>query len=116
MVNMTMQECVIARFLLEQHAFHIQKTLNKEVSRAKWCAANIEIAYATRANEHRNPATYQSKEELKGLVVAGNTYTKKMNQLLIEAENRIARLQGLPEKISYMSNTLRSLEYSKSGK
>ena len=113
---MSSQDCAIARVLLEQYAFYIQKVLNKEISRAKWCQANIDIVYANQAVQHRIPGAFQSKDEIKGLVVAGNTYTKKLNQILIEAENRINRLNGIPEKISYMSNALRSLENIKSGR
>lgn len=116
MLAMTGEECSIARFILEQYSFYIQKLLNKEISRASWCESNIDIIFAREANSYKIMGSFQSKEEIKGLVINGNSYCKKLNDLRVAAQNRINRLHGLPEKISYMSSALRSLENSKNGR
>lgn len=114
MTLMSYEECVQARYLLEQYSFHLLKILNKEKSRAEWCKTNIDIIYARDAKQYKG-ASWQSWEETRGLVIAGNTYAQKLNQIWIKARNRIVRLDGLPEKISFMSKALYSLEQCKRG-
>jgi hypothetical protein len=100
-----------AAFILRQFSFHLQRAVNRELSRVTWCEENIKAVIAKTVHTYRGV----SFEERKLQAVRENDAAAKVDKLRVHAKLRVDRVSFLSAKAGDLSEMLKSLQFSKKG-
>lgn len=112
--KLTAEECSEGSFLLEQRAYAIQKTINRQLAIAKFCEMKIEALIALKVNDFKtkNFSSYQERRAV-AIQPVNNEVAHKFEQHRIAATLKADRLSYLVARLCGMSNALRELSQVK---
>lgn len=106
----TASECGNAAYMLSGFALHIQREINKEVSRVTWADTNLSILLADKLSKYHGV----SYEERKNQAIKDNDYAMKLYKIKVYAQQRADRLSYLPSRIEYVASKLTDSQKRKS--
>jgi hypothetical protein len=104
------QACGSMGYEIAAYGTHLQRAINRQKSRIKFCEAELRKELAKILHEF---AHIYSWEERRWTAVESNSYTQKLQSLKDHAELRLARLDGIHFSLKHMIDTLRTLSYSR---
>lgn len=113
LLSMTGEDCGIAACLLANYSIHIQKQLNRHISKSEWAKECIDKAITPHISQYRVPSQYQSADEVKMLAIQGNEYTRKLNEIRVLAQTRVNTLLYISGKIDGLVKTYLELQQTK---
>lgn len=105
--NLTREELALGVCSLAQFSLALQKELNKEKTRYDWAQGRIDLIYWRDCEKYRKD--FQTKDERKGQIIVQNDVLTKLHQVMCEAQNRMNRLNEIPEKIDGLRRAIENL-------
>lgn len=108
--KMTDHECFMAAYNIGQQILYIQRKLNKESARVKWCAATLNALVSNRWNNYSEMIKYEIKVNM---IIKEDDFLESVNKLKNMAEQRIERLNNITINLKYMSDILTEMGRSK---
>lgn len=109
--SLTASECATGSYLVSQRAYFVQLEYNKENGRAKWAKSIINKMIADRLQNYKG----YSYEERSQQAIRDNSFTQKLQNIMIMAQNRADILYSLSERLMSISRALSGLQYTKGG-
>jgi len=103
------EDCAQISYRLGQFAFHIQRTVNRELARFNWAD---EIIKETIADEINNYKGYGYLEK-SGQAIKHNDKASSLNKIKVYAKQRSDRLSYLANGIKNLSDILLSIQKTK---
>ena len=104
------QECFAASYLINQQILFIQRNINRDSARIKWCIATTNALCAS----HWNDYDQFTKSEIKTqLIIKDNDFLQKVQKVKNIAEQRIERFSNITINLKYMSDVLTEIGKSK---
>jgi hypothetical protein len=92
------EDCAQIAMRLAQFAFHIQRTVNREIARHNWAEETIKEVIANEINNYKGYGYVEKSYQ----AIAGNERASALNNVKKYAKQRIDRL-------SYIANNLKNL-------
>lgn len=102
--------CGEIAYRLEQYAFHITRTLNRNISR---CNRLRQLLVQYSAGKLLKYDKYMPYEEKLACLINEDSYASKINDCRWQFQDRIDRLQDLDKSLTRLSGTIKSLSYNK---
>lgn len=109
--KLSVEDCSIASYDLSQCAFHIQRSLNRELAKKNWAVNALKNYVADKAQEYTGPWDRQERQ-----VIKHDEYALKLDRIVEQAQLRIDRLRFLTNNIRNMSIALINIQKAKSDK
>jgi len=109
--GLSREELALGICALAQFSLALQRELNKEKTRYDWAQGRIDVIYWRDCEKYRKD--FQTKEERKGQIIVQNDVLTKLHQITCEAQNRMNRLNEIPEKIDALRKALENLSFAK---
>jgi len=103
------EDCAQISYRLGQFAFHIQRTVNRELARFNWAD---EVIKETIADEINNYKGYGYLEK-SGQAIKHNDKASSLNKIKVYAKQRSDRLSYLANGIKNLSDILLSIQKTK---
>ena len=107
--TMSGEECGVIAYRLGQFSYHIQKSQNRENARVVWAENEIKLSIANDLNNYKGYG-YQEKSTQ---AIKGSIHASKVNQILVFAQQRSARLNFVATGLKNLSDLLRSIQINK---
>ena len=111
MEKITVEECAEAALLLGGLSFHLQRSFNREVARVNWATSSIKTLISGRESQYSGSWDSQYNQAVKE-----DTYTTKLNQIKIYAQQRADRLTYLANSVKNLSDLFVNLQRAKINK
>tara|TARA_R110000824_G_scaffold128568_4_gene289527 strand:- start:38881 stop:39369 length:489 start_codon:yes stop_codon:yes gene_type:complete len=108
MEKITVEECAEAALLLGGLSFHLQRSFNREVARVNWATSSIKTLISGRESQYSGSWDSQYNQAVKE-----DTYTTKLNQIKIYAQQRADRLTYLANSVKNLSDLFVNLQRAK---
>lgn len=106
------EECKIACVILSEYSRNLQAESNRQRAKKEWAEVMIDRTIADEiASKAGGKGTYQSFEEKKLIATQGNSYTKKLHAIMMQAQSRMNELYGMAQKLDLYINHIASLKY-----
>lgn len=107
--KMSAVECSEAAYTLQQFSNQLQEAMNREQGRVRWANENIDKMIATVV--HQVPG--YKYEERRAKAVRANDAASKIDEIRVQAQMRIERLNFRSAKVTDMARTLMGLSNAK---
>jgi len=111
MEKITVEECAEAALLLGGLSFHLQRSFNREVARVNWATSSIKTLISGRESQYSGSWDSQYNQAVKE-----DTYTTKLNQIKVYAQQRADRLTYLANSVKNLSDLFVNLQRAKINK
>lgn len=111
MEGMSSEECGYIGARLAQFAFHIQRAQNRELARVSWAKNEIKMCIATELDSV-NGYGYEEKYYK---CVKANDHARKLNQIMIYAQQRADRLNFVSNGLKTLGDAIKSIKFAKIG-
>ena len=108
--KMSDTDCFFASYQLARHILYIQRKINKESARVKWCNATTNTIASKKWDEFSN--CWKTDIRLQ-MIIRNNDFLEKVNVVKNNAEQRTERLNNIVINLKYMSDTLMEMGKSK---
>ena len=108
--KLSAQECSVAKYMINQHALAIQRSLNKSVAVKNWASRNFDIVIS---KEIEYTGVFFRHEVVADKICIKNSYAKKLRDIIIAEQCKIDSLSYVIKTMQEMGNSLSSLAYSK---
>jgi hypothetical protein len=108
---LTIEDCAIYAFLLEQYSMYIQQEWNRHSAKKKWAEHNLNVMVGKYGDEYGN--NYTKFEEKKFKLIADNSYAQKLSELIRETSVVCEDLSFIAMKVGTQSQHLQELRKSK---
>lgn len=103
------EDCAQISFRLAQFAFHIQRTINREIARHNWSEENIKETIADEINNYKGYGFIEKSLQ----AIKHNEKANSLNQIKKYAKQRIDRLSYLANSIKNLSDIMMSIQKTK---
>ena len=105
--SMTPSNAAAAAVRLSQFSFYIQREINREDGRVKWCSNQLDDAIAPLISQYDK----FTKHEIKISMIANeNRYVATLLKLKRYAEQRVSRLSFLSNSAKHLSETFLAIQ------
>ena len=106
---------VASRIAHEIHLsiFHLQKTINRNTARLKWCERTLNVVFGELARGYRDVFGW---EEKKVTIIADNVYAKKLSDRIIIYQSRVDSLYNLTGSLKGIADSCKNIQYLKTSK
>jgi hypothetical protein len=108
--KLSSDRCAEIAYEIAAYSFHLQRSINRQISRVGFCEAEIRRELAIIIKEFSHIYSY---EERKYTAIASNSYTTKLQQIKDLAQSRIDRLGSIQYNLKMLCDSLKTLSYSK---
>lgn len=106
--KMDIEECAAAAYILGSLSFHVQRTINREVSRVNWAKSNIKEIICSKSSSYTGAWSNQDMQ-----ATLDNDISRKLHEIEKYAQSRIDRLTYLSNSIKNMSDLFINLQRAK---
>jgi hypothetical protein len=103
------EDCAQISMRLGQFAFHIQRTLNREIARHNWAEETIKEVIANEINNYKGYGYVEKSYQ----AIMGNERANTLNNIKKYAKQRMDRLGFLANNIKNLSDILLSIQRTK---
>ena len=103
------EDCAQISFRLAQFAFHIQRTINREIARHNWSEETIKETIADEINNYKGYGFIEKSLQ----AIKHNEKANSLNQIRKYAKQRIDRLSYLANSIKNLSDIMMSIQKTK---
>lgn len=103
------EDCAQISMRLGQFAFHIQRTLNREIARHNWAEETIKETIAFDINNYKGYGYAEKSYQ----AIAGNDKAQALNKIKKYAKQRMDRLGYLANNLKNLSDILLSIQRNK---
>lgn len=105
----TPEVCGEIAYRLGQFAFHIQRSLNRELSRLNWAEETIKETIAEEINNYKGYGYLEKASQ----AIKHNDKASSLNKIKKYAKQRSDRLQYLANNIKHLSDIMLSIQKAK---
>lgn len=105
----TPEVCGEIAYRLGQFAFHVQRTINREISRYNWAEEGVKEAIADDINNYKGYGYIEKSLQ----AIKHNEKAQALNKIKKYAKQRSDRLQYLANSIKHLSDILLSIQRAK---
>ena len=109
LVKLTPEDCAQISYRLCQFAFHVQRTLNREIARYNWADETIKDTIADDINNYKGYGYIEKSLQ----AIKHNDKANALHKIKKYAKQRSDRLQYLAGNIKNLSDILLSIQKSK---
>lgn len=110
--KLTIEDCGQIAYRLAQFAFHIQRTLNREIARFNWSEETIKETIADEINNYKGYGYIEKSAQ----AIKHNEKAQAINKIKKYAKQRSDRLTYLASSIKNLSDILISIQRAKAYK
>lgn len=103
------EDCAQISMRLGQFAFHIQRTLNREIARHNWAEETIKETIAFDINNYKGYGYAEKSYQ----AISGNDKAQALNKIKKYAKQRMDRLGYLANNLKNLSDILLSIQRNK---
>lgn len=103
------EDCAQIAMRLGQFAFHIQRTLNREIARHNWAEETIKEVIANEINNYKGYGYVEKSYQ----AIAGNERASALNNIKKHAKQRIDRLSYIANNVKNLSDILIAINRTK---
>jgi len=103
------EDCAQISYRLGQYAFHIQRTLNREIARFNWAEENIKEVIADEINNYKGYGFLEKSIQ----AIKHNDKAESLNNIKKFAKQRSDRLSFLANSIKNLSDIMLSIQRNK---
>ncbi len=107
--QMSAEELENASIILVNLANYLQRKINLYTSRCRWATNLLDLVIAQEGEPHK----FCSFAERKGRVILGNEYANRLNNVIINSQLRIDRLNFLPSGIKKVGEEIKNCLYGR---
>jgi hypothetical protein len=107
--KLTPEDCAQIAYRLAQFAFHIQRTINREIARYNWAEENIKETIADEINTYKGYGYIEKSQQ----AIKHNDKASSLNNIKKYAKQRTDRLSYLANNIKNLSDILLSVQKTK---
>ena len=107
--KITPDDCIQIAYRLGQFAFHIQRSINRELARLNWADESIKEAIADEVNSYKGYGYIEKSLQ----AIKHNEKAYALNKIKKYAKQRSDRLQYLANSIKHLSDIMLSIQKSK---
>lgn len=107
--KLTIEDCGQIAYRLGQFAFHIQRTLNREIARLNWAEETIKETIADDINNYKGYGYIEKSAQ----AIKHNEKAQAINKIKKYAKQRSDRLTYLASSIKNLSDILISIQRAK---
>lgn len=113
MEKMHPEDCVESAVILNSFSFHLQRSINRELSRVSWADSTLKKLVTPRIPNYKGSGSYG---QIFDLAILDDDYTKKVLEIKIYAQQRADRLSFLANGIKSIADDLKNLSAAKRSK
>lgn len=103
--KLTPDDCIQISFRLGQFSFHVQRSINREISRLNWAEDSIKEAIADELNNYKGYGYIEKSLQ----AIKHNDKASSLNKIKKYAKQRSDRLQYLANGIKNLSDIMLSI-------
>lgn len=103
------EDCAQIAMRLGQFAFHIQRTVNREIARHNWAEETIKEVIANEINNYKGYGYVEKSYQ----AIAGNERASALNNIKKHAKQRIDRLSYIANNVKNLSDILIAINRTK---
>lgn len=103
------EDCAQISYRLAQFAFHIQRTLNREIARMNWSEESIKETIADEINNYKGYGFVEKSLQ----AVKHNDKASSLNSIKKYAKQRIDRLSYMANSIKNLSDIMMAIQRTK---
>jgi hypothetical protein len=103
--KLTPEDCASSSYRLAQFAFHIQRSINRELARYNWAEENIKETIADELNNYKGYGYLEKASQ----AIKHNDKANALNKIKKYAKQRSDRLQYIANNIKNLSDILLSI-------
>lgn len=103
--KLTPEDCATISYRLGQFAFHIQRSINREIARYNWSEENIKETIADDINNYKGYGYIEKSTQ----AIKHNEKANALNKIKKYAKQRSDRLQYIANSIKNLSDILLSI-------
>lgn len=107
--KLTPDDCIQIAYRLGQFAFHIQRSINRELARLNWAEDSIKDAIADEVNNFKGYGYIEKSLQ----AIKHNEKASALNKIKKYAKQRSDRLQYLANSIKHLSDIMMSIQKTK---
>jgi hypothetical protein len=107
--KLTPEDCAQIAYRLAQFAFHIQRTLNREIARLNWSEETIKETIADEINNYKGYGFIEKSLQ----AIKHNEKASSLNNIKKYAKQRIDRLSYIANSIKNLSDIIMSIQRTK---
>lgn len=107
--KLTIDDCGQIAYRLGQFAFHVQRTLNREIARINWSEETIKEVIADEINNYKGYGYIEKSSQ----AIKHNDRANSLNKIKKYAQQRADRLTYLATSIKNLSDILISIQRTK---
>lgn len=107
--KLTPVDCAEIGYRLSQYSFHIQRSLNRELSRLNWAEENTKMVIAEEINNYKGYGYVEKAYQ----AIKNNSKAMSLNKVKIYAKQRSDRLSYLANSIKNLSDSIINIQKAK---
>ena len=107
--KLTPEDCGQISYRLGQFAFHIQRTINREIARNNWADDTIKVVIADDINNYKGYGYVEKANQ----AIKHNDKAQALNKIRIYSKQRTDRLSYLANSVKNLSDILLSIQKTK---
>ena len=107
--KLTPEDCGQISYRLGQFAFHVQRTINREIARYNWAEESIKETIADEINNYKGYGYIEKSQQ----AIKHNDKAEALNNIKKYAKQRSDRLSYLANSIKNLSDILLSIQRNK---
>jgi hypothetical protein len=104
--KLTPEDCGQISYRLGQFAFHIQRTINREIARNNWADDTIKVVIADDINNYKGYGYVEKANQ----AIKHNDKAQSLNKIRIYSKQRTDRLSYLANSVKNLSDILLSIQ------
>ena len=106
---MSPEDCAQVSYVLGQFAFHIQRSINREIARVNWAEDSIKEVIADEINNYKGYGYIEKSLQ----AIKHNDKASSLNKIKKYAKQRSDRLSYLANNIKNLSDIMLSVQKAK---
>lgn len=107
--KLTPQDCAEISYRLSQYAFHVQRTLNRELARFNWAEERIKEIIADEINNYKGYGYLEKSTQ----AIKHNSKAQSINNVKKYAKQRADRLSFIASNLKNLADILISVQKNK---
>ena len=107
--SMSPEDCAQVSYVLGQFAFHIQRSINREIARVNWAEDSIKEVIADEINNYKGYGYIEKSLQ----AIKHNDKASSLNKIKKYAKQRSDRLSYLANNIKNLSDIMLSVQKAK---
>lgn len=107
--KLTPEDCAQISYRLAQFAFHVQRTINREIARSNWADETIKETIADEINNYKGYGFIEKSLQ----AIKHNDKASSLNSIKKYAKQRIDRLSYIANSIKNLSDIMMAVQKTK---